>query len=389
VFPRLSDLIQYLFGIYIPLPVAMFGFMVGMAFMIAHFFFKWEMQRKETLGVFVPQHKTLVINYNFNYSDLLWNAVFGFFAGFKIYPAITNYDAFVANPPDFILSSSGNFTAGLVGIAVMVAYQYYEYNKHKNKTSETKNIVVHAHEHVLNMVFIGAFSGLLGAKLFHNLENMNEFLADPIGALMSFSGLTMYGGLILASICMLYYANKNKLRMIDVADASAPAIMIGYAIGRVGCQLSGDGDWGIVNTLAKPFAALPNWMWSFNYPHNVINEGIPIAGCNGQYCYELAQGVFPTPFYESVMCAALFGILWLLRKRITTPGVMFSLYLLLNGCERLGIESIRVNTKYNILGGVTQAQIIATCLIIIGILGIVYFKNKNIPIINPNNSIPQ
>jgi phosphatidylglycerol---prolipoprotein diacylglyceryl transferase len=88
------------------------------------------------------------------------------------------------------------------------------------------------------------------------------------------------------------------------------------------------------------------------------------------------------------MCFALFGVLWLLRKRITTPGVMFSLYLLLNGCERLGIESIRVNTQYNILGGITQAQIIATCLIIIGGIGIVYFKHKNIPIINPNNSIP-
>ncbi|MEQ1733899.1 MAG: prolipoprotein diacylglyceryl transferase family protein [Bacteroidia bacterium] len=386
MFPRLSDLIFYLFGINIPLPIAMFGFMVGLAFLAGHYFFTWEMQRKEAQGIFSPQLKTITTNYDFNYSDLLWNAVFGFFMGFKLLPAITNYKAFVANPPEFILSGSGNFTAGLIGIALMAAYQYYEYNKTKNKPSQTVQVTVLAHSYVLNMIFIGAFTGLIGAKIFHNLENINEFMANPMEALISFSGLTMYGGLIVASVCVLYYAHKNGLRMLDVADACAPTLMIGYAIGRMGCQLSGDGDWGVVNTLAKPFSTLPDWLWSFKYPHNVVSEGIPIPGCEGQYCYELAQGVFPTPVYESIMCFALFGLLWLLRKRINAPGVMFSLYLLLNGVERLGIESIRVNTQYNIMGGITQAQIIATLLIIIGGIGIVYFKQKNktTPLIKTN-----
>lgn len=386
MFPRLSDLIYYLFGVNIPLPIAMFGFMVGMAFMVGYYMFTWEMKRKQTLGIFQTQLKTITTTYEFNYSDLLWNAVFGFFIGFKVYPAITNYGVFVDNPPEFILSANGNFTAGLVGIVLMAAHQYYEYNKTKNKTPETKTVKIDAHEYVLNMIFIGAFTGLLGAKIFHNLENMNEFLANPVDALLSFSGLTMYGGLIVGSICVLYYAHKNNLRMLDVADACAPTLMIGYAIGRMGCQLSGDGDWGIVNTLAKPFAAMPDWLWSFKYPHNVVGEGVPIAGCNGQYCYELAQGVFPTPVYESIMCFALFGVLWLVRKRIKASGVMFSLYLLLNGVERLAIESIRVNTQYNIMGGITQAQIIATLLIIIGGIGIFYFNKKSAtPIINPAN----
>ncbi len=384
MFPRLSDLIFYLFGVNIPLPIAMFGFMVGMAFMVGHYIFTWEMKRKQALGTFQQQFKTVTTNYEFNYADLIWNAVFGFFVGFKLYPAITNYSAFVANPPEFILSSTGNFAAGIIGIVLMVAYQYYEYNKNKHKTPETKTIKVDAHEYVLNMIFIGAFTGLLGAKIFHNLENINEFVANPMEALLSFSGLTMYGGLIVGSICVLYYAHKNNLRMVDVADACAPTLMIGYAIGRMGCQLSGDGDWGIVNTLTKPFAAMPDWLWSFKYPHNVVGEGIPIAGCDGQYCYELAQGVFPTPVYESIMCFILFAVLWAVRKRIKASGVMFSLYLLLNGVERLAIETIRVNTQYNIMGGITQAQIIATLLIIIGGIGIFYFNKKSTtPIINP------
>jgi prolipoprotein diacylglyceryltransferase len=171
---------------------------------------------------------------------------------------------------------------------------------------------------------------------------------------------------------VLWYARKNNIGLLHLCDAAAPGLMLAYGTGRLGCQLSGDGDWGIVNTTAKPayMNFLPDWFWSFKYPHNVVNEGIPIDACQGKYCYELAQGVFPTPLYEAIACILLFFALWSLRKKITVPGRMFFLYLLFNGIERFLIELIRVNSKYH-LGSFsfTQAQLISTLLILTGITG--------------------
>ena len=151
-------------------------------------------------------------------------------------------------------------------------------------------------------------------------------------------------------------------------------------IGRVGCQLSGDGDWGIVNTASKPdwMSFLPDWCWSFNYPNNVVGEGILIPGCEGHYCSQLAEGVYPTPLYEAVACIALFFLLWSVRKHILHPGRMFSLYLLLNGIERFLIELIRVNSKYHVAGiAFTQAQLISLLLMFVGIAGWIRFGRKS------------
>src|SRR6185369_7671159 len=105
-------------------------------------------------------------------------------------------------------------------------------------------------------------------------------------------------------------------------------------------------DWGIPNTAPKPsgLSFLPDWFWSYRYPHNVINEGIPIPGCVGHHCSMLELPVFPTPLYESITCILLFFFLWSIRKKISSAGVLFSIYLLLNGLERFAIETIRVNT---------------------------------------------
>ena len=135
--------------------------------------------------------------------------------------------------------------------------------------------------------------------------------------------------------------------------------MLAYGIGRIGCQLSGDGDWGINNLAAKPewMRFLPDWMWSYNFPHNVIRSGIPMEDCGDKfwepYCYQLANPVWPTAFYEVVMTILIFSLLWSIRKRIKIAGIMFFTYLALNGVERFFIEKIRVNTKYDILGGIT------------------------------------
>ena len=109
-----------------------------------------------------------------------------------------------------------------------------------------------------------------------------------------------------------FESEKNNIRWKHIADVAAPGLIIAYGIGRIGCQVSGDGDWGIANAATKPdwLGFLPDWIWSYTFPHNIINEGIPIPGCIGPHCFELAQGVYPTAFYETVMTVIIFSILW-------------------------------------------------------------------------------
>jgi prolipoprotein diacylglyceryltransferase len=153
--------------------------------------------------------------------------------------------------------------------------------------------------------------------------------------------------------------------------------MLAYGLGRIGCQVAGDGDWGIVNLRPKPFAWIPDWAWAYNYPHNVINKGVNIPGCVGQFCSQLPEPVFPTPFYETVVCLILFIIIWSVRKKFKVPGTLFAFYLILNGVERFFIEKIRVNLTYDIFGfHPTQAEIISSALIIVGFFLLFYLKRK-------------
>jgi phosphatidylglycerol:prolipoprotein diacylglycerol transferase len=307
-------------------------------------------------------------------------ALTGFVLGYKILYIILNYHNFLDNPQLYILSVDGNFLGGLAGALLSFYLKYHEVNKEKLAVPVLVEETVHPYQLVGNMAMIAAFSGLLGAKIFHNLENIDDFIADPIGALVSFSGLTFYGGLIFGAVCVIYYAKKNGIGALQIIDATAPSLMLAYGLGRMGCQLAGDGDWGINNIAPKPgwLSFIPDWAWSFSYPHNVINEGIPMANCIGKHCMILPVPVFPTPLYEVIAGILLFMVLWSIRKKLTPrPGTLFSVYLLLNGIERLLIEQIRVNTKYHINGyEITQAEIIAVFLIFIGSLGIFYFNRK-------------
>ena len=217
-----------------------------------------------------------------------------------------------------------------------------------------------------------AIWGFLGAKIFHNLEYWDDFVKDPIGGLLSFSGLTFYGGLIMGGGAVLYQANKYGVKWIHMLDIAGPGMMLAYAVGRIGCHLSGDGDWGIENIATKPawLSWAPDWVWAFKYPHNVVNEGVPIAGCVGNYCNELPLPVFPTAFYEVLMGLLIFAFLWSIRRHIKIPGLMWSLYLILNGIERFLIELIRVNSKYHTFGlSFTQAELISLILVVLGIIG--------------------
>ncbi|MBV4360136.1 prolipoprotein diacylglyceryl transferase [Pinibacter aurantiacus] len=351
-----------------------FGFFVALAFIGAAWTLTLELKRKSQQGLLHSEEQKIVIGQPASTSSLLLNFVLGFLLGYKIIGAFFSN---AENPQEFIFSSQGNWIAGILLGGLFAFIKWYEKNKQKLAKPEERIIRIWPHDRVGDLVIFAAIFGFAGAKIFHNLENWDELMRDPVGSLLSFSGLTFYGGLICAALAIWWYAKKHSIGFWHLNDAAAPALMLAYAIGRIGCMVAGDGDWGIANTKPNPFSWLPNWMWSFRFPHNVIGEGVQIPGCVGQYCAQLPEPVYPTPFYETVMCLILFAFLWSIRKKVKTPGILFSIYLIVNGIERFLIEKIRVNTKYNIDGfHPTQAEIISFLMVITGIALIVYLSRK-------------
>lgn len=204
---------------------------------------------------------------------------------------------------------------------------------------------------------VAVVTGVLGAKLFHILENVGAFVLDPAGMLFSSGGLTFYGGFLVAGGTLVWMLRRYDLSIPRFADATAPTLMLGYGIGRIGCHLAGDGDWGIAADLSAKPDIVPMWLWAETYPNAIV--GPPEVP------------VYPTSVYEAVACMALAGLLWTLRAHPFRAGWLFSLYLVLNGVERFLIEQIRVNNTAEVFGiTVTQAEAIAVGLILAGGLGL-------------------
>jgi len=377
VYPTFSDLLNDLLGTHFCLPVQTFGFFVAMAFIAAWSAIRHELVRKSAEGL-LPIKKLKVQTggpiqiQEVGYAALLWAVL-----GFKLGPIFTNNSIYCARPQDALLSLEGDWIIALVGAVAGALLKYREYQQAKNTKPETKVVDSGAEESLGTVTMIAAIGGILGAKIFHNLENLDHFMQDPLGSLLSFDGLTFYGGLIVASTAIIWHLRKIKMPILPYLDAAAPALLLAYGIGRIGCQLSGDGDWGIVNNASKPswLSWAPDWAWSYTYPNNVIREGVSIPGCVGDFCFQLPEPVFPTPLYEILMAISLAGVLWMLRKRLSTPGKLFAVYLIFNGMERFLIEKIRVNTYMNLFGmNITQAEVISFILIIAGIILLVRLK---------------
>ncbi len=377
MYPTISHLIYDLFGVNIPLPIQTFGFWVAMAFLSAAWIVTIELKRKESEGLIQSIKIKEIIGKSLNTQEIISSLLIGFGIGFKAFEALFHYNDLVANPQEFILSTRGNLLGGVIIAIFSISLKWYENKKTRLKIPKEIEKTIHPFELVGNMTMIAGISGIIGAKIFHNLENIDAFLVDPIGQLISFSGLTFYGGLIAGAISVIWYARKYHINIKHLIDSTGPALILAYGVGRIGCQMSGDGDWGIENLAPKPewMSFLPDWMWSYTFPHNVINAGIPIEGCTGNFCMELANPVWPTAFYEVVMSLIIFGILWSIRKHIKVPGALFCIYLIFNGIERFFIEKVRINNE--ILPGITQAEIISFCLILLGLTGsILLYKQK-------------
>ncbi len=335
MYPNLYYAFKDLFGVELSgfKLVNTFGFFVALSFIAAAAVLTAELKRKSKEGLLTYKEEKIIVGKPASAGELLLNFFLGFIMGYKLIGAFIDRNELI-DTQSYILSWRGSWVAGIIAGLVFAFLKWQEKNKLKLSKPEERTVRIWPHDRVGDMVIYAFIFGFLGAKIFHNLENLDDLIRDPVGSLISFSGLTFYGGLICATIAIWQYCKKNNMKPIHVADAFAPAMMIAYGIGRIGCQVAGDGDWGIVNTHPKPFSWLPDWMWAYTYPHNVIGEGIQIPGCVGQYCAQLPNGVFPTPLYEIIASLLLFAFLWSIRKKIKTPGVLTAIYLIVNGIER-------------------------------------------------------
>jgi prolipoprotein diacylglyceryltransferase len=364
-----------------------FGFFVALAFIGAYLTLVWELKRKESLGLVLPTTRKVLIGEAAKPAELLMQGIVGFIVGWKGLYIALNMSEVTPDPPGFLLSGKGNFPGGIAVAALFIWLLWREKEKHRLKEPKEETVTIHPAQQGGNITLTAALWGFIGAKVFHWLESPKDFMdLLATGSIRDIiSGLTMYGGLIVAGIMVVRYFKRNGMAILPSMDAAAPGLMLAYGIGRLGCQVAGDGDWGIANTTPRP-GWIPQWLWSYDYPNNVnavlgphrggyVGEHITSGTCFEGYCTHLVPGVFPTPLYEVIMCLILFGVLWYLRKRIALPGVLFCIYLIMNGVERFLIEHIRVNNLF--IGTWTQAEVISLGLIILGLGGILRLRKRN------------
>jgi len=193
------------------------------------------------------------------------------------------------------------------------------------------------------LVLWGAVGGLLGARLLFVIEQWPAFVADPWSFVLTGAGFTWYGGLIGGVAALTLCIQRSGLSWLEVMDAVAPAIALGHGIGRIGCHLAGDGDWG-------PPTTLP---WGVAYTQAIIGWDFPPG-----------VRVHPTALYETAAYGLIFALLWSRRAAAHQPGTLFWSYLLLAGIARFLLEFVRVNSV--VLFGLSQAQLLSLGLVAVG-----------------------
>jgi len=373
MYPRISDIINDIFGTNILLPIQSFGFFAALGFIAGLLAVRSELNRRQQAGVFPLRSVKVRKQGPTPISEVVLNTVLMLILGYKLGLMFVDYTAFAQNPQAAILSGQGSVMWALIFGVVTLGINLWWYNKTKNE-KEVFETEQHGPVEDVGTLFTLAFVfGIIGSKIFYHIEYWEEFIADPIGGILSFDGLTFYGGLLTAALVILFYARSKGYPLLNFIDSTGPTLIAGYSIGRMGCHTAGDGDWGIVNTSPKPdwLSWLPDHFWAFDYPHNVLNRGVPIEGCTGEFCHHLPEPVFPTPLYEVIMGLSIFAFLWFMRKRFSFLAQAFATYMMLNGIERFLIEKIRVNDRYGLFGidsfQVTQAEVISTGIFLTGL----------------------
>jgi phosphatidylglycerol:prolipoprotein diacylglycerol transferase len=190
------------------------------------------------------------------------------------------------------------------------------------------------------LTFSVMVGGLVGSRLDFMVENWSDVKHDLLGNLFSGSGLVWYGGVVGGALGAVLWARRRNYLHWGLADLASVPLALGYAIGRIGCQLSGDGDYGIHSTLP----------WAMAYPKGTVPTTVE---------------VHPTPIYETLAMGLVALVLWQYRDRLT-GGRLFALYLVLAGIERLLVEFIRRNDEVAL--GLTLPQLLSIGMIIFGVL---------------------
>ena len=379
MYPNLHFFFKKTFGWDAPLffsVIQTYGFFLALTFVVGAAIIYVELKRKYTEGLL---HDAQVrINPR---NDVVINAVIGFIFGYKAVLIAQNYDSFLSNPQALVFQGGGSLLGGFILASIMGGAKWLDIRKNNLKAETLQK---KPHELIGEILVVAAVCGLFGSKVLAILEPSvwQDFLAAPFETFFSGSGIAVYGGLLGGFIGVFAYAKSKKINILHLIDAAAPALLLGYGIGRMGCHFSGDGDWGIVNPNPKPFVWLPEWLWAYTYPNNVNHVGIPIEGCEGmfytdKYCYVLPKGVYPTSVYETLMMIAFFLLFWAIRKRVKIWGLLFSMYLVVNGVERFLIETIRINHRYEGFFDFSQAQMVSLGFIAAGIAtGFWFFKTQ-------------
>jgi phosphatidylglycerol:prolipoprotein diacylglycerol transferase len=213
-----------------------------------------------------------------------------------------------------------------------------------------------------NITLLALIAGVVGAKLLYVLEHWTHFRADP-SMLFSAGGLSYFGGFVLATAGIWWYAGRKKIGFLSLADATVPGLMLGYGVARLGCHFAGDGDYGFPTTLP----------WGTDYSRGTMPPSEAFRNFP-EITSQFAGGIVPdttlchpTPVYELILCGLFFAVLWHFRTRITIGGGLFMFYLVLAGIERFLIEFLRINPR--VFAGLTQYQLLAAGLILAGIAG--------------------
>ena len=243
------------------------------------------------------------------------------------------------------------------GLMLVIAF----YSCYYFLSSELK-ILGHDKKLASDIIFWSAFGGILGAKIYYLIENIDRVLSshDPMGMIFSGAGLVFLGGLIGSIIFVSIILKKNALPWLTFANIIGPLIFLGYAIGRLGCFLVGD-DYGIPSKLP----------WAVSFPNgipptttNIFSDLYPWIDLSG---FEPGLiTVHPTQLYEAIVCFMLFLIMWRYRKGPIVKDNLFYIYIFLSGVERFLIEFLRTNQKY-LFGIFSGAQIISFVMILVGL----------------------
>ena len=213
--------------------------------------------------------------------------------------------------------------------------------------------------------------GIAGSKLLYLIENWSYAARDPFGMAFSPGGLTWYGGFFLATVAIMVYVRRRKIPFLAICDAASPSLMLGYGVARIGCHLSGDGDYGMPTNL--PWATVYS---NGTYPPSLAFRNFPdivqTYGVNGVVPDTIP--VHPAPVYEFLLGLLLFALLWSFRKKFEINGTLFMLYLMLSGLARFLVEFIRLNPR--ILFGLSEAQLIAVLMAGWGVAGWIMLSRK-------------